>query len=95
MNWERIEGQWNQIKGQATSRWAKLSADDVKNVAGKKDRLIGIIQARYGVLKGEAEKQVEAWITKFVPSTNASAKDSGVAPPRSAGAMPPDDKPSS
>ena len=68
MNWERVEGQWLQIKGQAKSRWAKLTDDDVKNVGGKKDQLIGIIQRRYGVLKDEAEKQVDVWITKFAPA---------------------------
>jgi uncharacterized protein YjbJ (UPF0337 family) len=65
MNWDQIEGQWQQIKGHAKSRWAKLTDDDVDNIAGKRSILLGKLQARYGVLKDEAEKQVDAWITKF------------------------------
>lgn len=67
MNWDQIEGQWQQIKGQAKSTWAKLTDDDIKNIAGKKDILIGKIQARYGVLKDDAEKQVDNWIERFAP----------------------------
>jgi uncharacterized protein YjbJ (UPF0337 family) len=68
MNWTQIEGQWHQIKGNAKSAWAKLTDDDLKNVAGKRDQLIGKVQERYGVLKADAEKQVDQWIAKLSPS---------------------------
>ena len=32
MNWERIEGQWNQLKGDLKSKWAKLTDDDLSNI---------------------------------------------------------------
>ena len=76
MNWERIEGQWDQVKGHAKSTWAKLTDDDIKNVAGKRDVLIGKLQVRYGVLKDEAEKQVDVWIAKFAPGKSTSEQDS-------------------
>jgi len=65
MNWDQIQGQWQQLRGQAKSKWGKLTDDDVDNVAGKRDVLIGKIQVRYGVLKEEAEKQVDGWLSKF------------------------------
>ncbi|HVH43732.1 MAG TPA: CsbD family protein [Labilithrix sp.] len=64
MNWERVEGQWNQLKGELKSKWAKLTDDDLRNVGGKKERLIGKLQERYGVMKDEAERQVDEWIAK-------------------------------
>lgn len=64
MNWERVEGQWNQLKGELKSKWAKLTDDDLRNVGGKKDRLVGKLQERYGVMKEEAERQVDEWIAK-------------------------------
>jgi uncharacterized protein YjbJ (UPF0337 family) len=67
MNWDQIEGQWHQLAGQAKSQWAKLTDDDVKNVAGKRDQLIGKLQEHYGVLKEEAEQQIEKWIAKIPP----------------------------
>lgn len=59
MNWEQVEGQWKQFSGQVKSTWAKLTDDDLKNLSGKKDDLLGKIQERYGVMKEEAEKQVD------------------------------------
>src|SRR4051794_8970884 len=35
MNWNQIEGQWHQLAGQIKSEWAKVTDDDLKNVAGK------------------------------------------------------------
>ena len=68
MNWDQIEGQWHQLAGQAKSQWAKLTDDDVKNVAGKKDQLVGKLQEHYGVLKEEAEQQIDKWIAKIPPA---------------------------
>jgi uncharacterized protein YjbJ (UPF0337 family) len=68
MNWEQVSGRWHQITGQVKSEWAKLTDDDLKNIAGKKDQLIGKVQERYGVLKEDAEKQVNEWIAKFLPT---------------------------
>ena len=65
MNWERVEGQWNQLKGELKSKWAKLTDDDLKIVGGKKDQLIGKLQERYGVMKDEAERQVNEWVAKL------------------------------
>ncbi len=65
MNWERVEGQWNQLKGELKSKWAKLTDDDLRIVGGKKDQLIGKLQERYGVMKDEAERQVNEWVAKL------------------------------
>ncbi len=65
MNWERVEGQWHQLKGELKSKWAKLTDDDLRLVAGKRDQLIGKLQERYGVMKDEAEKQVNEWMARL------------------------------
>ena len=62
MNWDTVEGKWNQVKGSARSTWAKLTDDDVALVAGKRDTLIGRLQERYGVARDNAERQVDEWI---------------------------------
>lgn len=62
MNWDQIEGKWDQMKGQVKSKWSKLTDDDVGNLGGKKDRVVGKIVERYGILKEEAEKQLDHWI---------------------------------
>ncbi|MEA3641445.1 MAG: CsbD family protein [Lamprobacter sp.] len=59
MNWDEIKGKWNQLQGQAKTRWAKLTDDDLLAVEGQKDKLVGKIQERYGITKEEAERQVD------------------------------------
>jgi len=78
MNWTQLEGQWQQFTGQVKSTWAKLTDDDLQNVAGKKDQLVGKVQERYGVLKEDAEKQVDEWMAKVSPmleKASAPSKD--------------------
>jgi len=65
MNWDRIEGNWKQIKGKAKVQWGKLTDDDFDVIAGNKDQLVGKIQESYGISKDEAEKQVELFGGKF------------------------------
>jgi uncharacterized protein YjbJ (UPF0337 family) len=61
MNWDRIEGNWKQMKGKAREQWGKLTDSDWDQVAGKKDQLVGRIQERYGISKDEAQKQADEW----------------------------------
>jgi uncharacterized protein YjbJ (UPF0337 family) len=67
MNWDQIEGQWKQLGGQVKSKWAKLTDDDIGTLHAKKEELVGKIQERYGVLKDEAERQVDQWIKELKP----------------------------
>jgi uncharacterized protein YjbJ (UPF0337 family) len=61
MNWDRIQGNWKQFRGRAREAWGKLTDDDLDQAEGKRDRLIGKIQERYGVAKDEAESRVDRW----------------------------------
>ncbi len=67
MNWDRVQGEWKQLSAQVKSKWAKLTDDDLKDVGAKKDALVGKLQERYGVLRDEAEKQVDEWLAKLPP----------------------------
>lgn len=61
MNWDRIAGNWNIVQGKAREQWGKLSDDDLAIAAGNRDQLIGRVQARYGITKGAAARQVDDW----------------------------------
>jgi len=65
MNWDRIEGNWKQLKGKAKVQWGKLTDDDFDVIAGKRDQLVGKIQESYGITKDEAEKQVDLFGDTF------------------------------
>lgn len=82
MNWNQIEGRWGQLAGQVKSHWGKLTDDDLKTIAGKRQQLVGKLQERYGVLKEDIEKQVNAWLDGVEPEA-ASATASPAAAPTS------------
>ena len=64
MNWDRIEGNWDQLKGSARERWGKLSDDELQEAKGSRERLSGRIQERYGIAKDEAERQIDEWAAR-------------------------------
>jgi uncharacterized protein YjbJ (UPF0337 family) len=61
MNWDQIAGNWKVAQGKAREQWGKLTDDEMAVVAGNRDQLIGKVQARYGVSKEEAARQVDDW----------------------------------
>ena len=65
MNWDQLEGKWDQFKGRVRSQWGKLTDDDVGNHAGKTDQLVGKIVERYGVAKEDAEMQIDNWLANI------------------------------
>lgn len=64
MNWDSIEGNWKQLTGQVKTQWGKLTGDDLREIAGRRDQLAGKIQERYGIEKEEAERQLKDWSDK-------------------------------
>ena len=61
MNWNLIEGNWNQFKGNVKQQWNKLTDDQLDVIAGKREHLAGKIQVMYGIGKDEAEHQLSDW----------------------------------
>jgi uncharacterized protein YjbJ (UPF0337 family) len=64
MDWNRIEGNWKQLKGRAKQQWGKLTDDDLKVAAGRRDELTGRVQERYGIAMDSARRQVDEWAHK-------------------------------
>jgi len=61
MDWNRVEGNWKQLKGRAKQQWGKLTDDDLTAANGRRDELAGKVQERYGLAKDAARKQVDDW----------------------------------
>ncbi len=64
MNWDRIEGNWKQLKGSVQENWGKLTDDEVDKAAGERGQFVGLIQEKYGIAKDEAERQVDEFAAK-------------------------------
>ena len=65
MNWDQVEGRWEQMHGMVKKQWGKLTDDDLTRIAGSKDRFLGRLQERYGIAKEAAEQQVHEWLHSF------------------------------
>jgi len=59
--WEKIKGSWTQTKGAVKEQWGKLTDDDLMEIQGRRDQLVGKIQTRYGISHEQAEAQVSGW----------------------------------
>ncbi len=62
MNWDQIEGQWKNVKGSIREKWGKFTDDDLEVIAGKKDKLVGKLQERYGMAKDKAESELDKYV---------------------------------
>ena len=62
VTWDMITGNWKRFKGKIRRQWGKLTNDDLAVAQGRREELVGKIQARYGIDKEQADKQVEAWL---------------------------------
>ena len=67
MNWDQIEGNWKQVTGKAKEKWGQLTDDDMTAIAGKRDRLAGKLQERYGYAKEQAHKELDAFAKTLQP----------------------------
>jgi len=61
MDWNRVAGNWKQVKGAVKQKRGKLTDDDLTEIDGRREKLEGVIQVRYGIARDETRKQVDAW----------------------------------
>jgi len=65
MNADVFAGQWKQMRGELKSWWGKLADDDLDRIGGQKDKLIGLVQEKYGYARATAEQEVERRFKEF------------------------------
>ena len=55
MNEDIFKGKWKELKGSVKEKWGELTDDDVTEVEGKTEKLVGILQEKYGYSKDKAQ----------------------------------------
>jgi uncharacterized protein YjbJ (UPF0337 family) len=60
MNWDRVEGQWKQQRGEVDHYFGKIMNDKMSTIMGKYDGLVGTLQMKYDNVKKGTLKQVDA-----------------------------------
>lgn len=54
-----LSAQWKQLRGKVKEQWGKLTDDELDQIDGKYDQLVGKIQEKYELNRAEAERQLE------------------------------------
>ena len=75
MDWNRVEGNWKQLRGGVKERWGRLTDDDLTAIAGRRDELEGKIQERYRYTKDRIRKEIDDWRRSVESNVRASEGD--------------------
>jgi len=43
LDWNRVEGNWKEVKGKIKQKWGQLTDDDLAQINGRRDQLEGKI----------------------------------------------------
>jgi uncharacterized protein YjbJ (UPF0337 family) len=73
MNRDVLEGRWRQVRGEVKQRWGKLTDDELDQIAGSSQKLIGLLQEHYGIARDEAARRV----SELISSTDDSPAGAG------------------
>ena len=76
MNQDIFAGQWKQMRGTLKSWWGKLSDDDFEWIEGQKNKLIGLVQEKYGYTRDQAREEVDRRFNEYDDKdSSASVRD--------------------
>jgi uncharacterized protein YjbJ (UPF0337 family) len=62
MNDDVLKGKWKQFRGTIKQRWGELTDDELDQIEGRRDKLIGKLQEKYGYSKNRAEDEVNSFM---------------------------------
>jgi uncharacterized protein YjbJ (UPF0337 family) len=84
MDQEIFAGQWQQMRGTLKAWWGKLADDDFERIGGQTDKLIGVLQEKYGYGRAQAQQEVERRMKEYGDTTGGPH---GSGRPEAAGAL--------
>ena len=65
MNRDIFQGKWKQLRGQVKQWWGDLTDDDLKEIEGNRDKLVGKLQERYGYTRDKAQLEVDQRLREY------------------------------
>lgn len=63
-NKDIFKGKFKEIMGDLKARYGKLTDDDLKEVEGNAEKLVGILQKKYGYSKEQAEREAHDFMER-------------------------------
>lgn len=60
-----LKGKWKEIKGGIKEQWGKLTDDEIAEAEGKQEKLMGLLQKKYGYSKDQAEEEYKRFMARY------------------------------
>ena len=57
MNEDILKGTWLEIRGRVKEKWGKLTDNDLGEIEGKGEKLLGLLRKKYGYIRDKAEPE--------------------------------------
>ena len=57
---DKVQGNWNELKGKIKQEYADLTEDDLAYQEGQEDELLGRLQQKMGKTKEEVKKWIDS-----------------------------------
>ena len=74
MNEDVFAGRWKEMRGTLRSWWGNLTDDDFEWIGGQKDRLVGLVQQKYGYTRDQAQSEVDRRFRDYNDTYSGTAK---------------------
>lgn len=65
MNSDILKGKWLQLRGDLKQAWGNLTDDELTQIEGNSDKLVGKLQEKYGYSRDRAEMEVDHFRTRM------------------------------
>ena len=59
MEWKDVERNWTEYKDRVQDRWDELTRDELDQIGGSYNELVGKLQEKYGITQQQAERELE------------------------------------
>jgi uncharacterized protein YjbJ (UPF0337 family) len=81
MNADQLKGKWMQFKGELKQQWGKFVDNDLQQIEGSFDKVIGMLQERYGgncvslvrERYGEKKEELMKWADQWQQRSQSEA----------------------
>lgn len=72
-----LEGNWNEVKGKLRQKWGQLTDEDLPQLRGDTDQIVGIVQRKTGEGREAIERYVEQVSGSAASAVGAAAETAG------------------
>lgn len=63
---------WRQLRGRVKAEWGKLTDNELDQIEGNYEMLVGKIQEKYGLAREQIERRLDAFLTEEPVAVGAS-----------------------